>query len=325
MDDNDDNDENDNMLSLASFFDNERHKPPPYLLEIAAASSDSTAACEKIPLEQDSRDALGGRVWKASIFLRRWLEKEAEAGRDLLGGKTVLDVGAGIGLLGLACALRRININGSSSSSLPLPPPQLVVLTDQSDLLPLLSRNVETVWQRIQQTSEGISPPQCRVEVCPLDWREHGQGPETAALLEKLSLHHQQQEQEAKREKETNEAHRENGAYFDVILVADCVYYEDLYQPLIDTLAALAGPTTKVVICNDDGRTAAKGIEATTGQRWDEDFFFLFSHQFQTVKTEEDAEDREEEDHFFEVGSLLPPEEGGPFRLVLAQKSHEKG
>ena len=319
MDDNDDNGEKDNMLSLASFFDNERHKPPPYLLEIAAASGDSTAACETItiPLEQDSRDALGGRVWKASIFLRRWLEKEAVAGRDLLGGRTVLDVGAGIGLLGLACAVR--SINRSSSSSLPMPPPKLVVLTDQSHLLPLLSRNVETVRQRIQQTSETISPPphQCRVEVCPLDWREHGQGPETAALLEQLSLHVQQ---EVKREKETNEAHRENGAPFDVILVADCVYYEELYQPLIDTLAALSGATTKLVICNDDGRTAAKGIEATTGQRWDEEFFSLFSQQFQTVKTEEDAEDKEEEDHFFEVGSLLPLEDGGPFRLVVAQK-----
>lgn len=315
MDNNDDNDDKDNMLSLASFFENERHKPPPYLLEIGATPSDpnsAAAACEAIPLEQDSRDALGGRVWKASVFLRRWLEKEAEAGRDLLGGETVLDVGAGIGLLGLACAVRSININRSSSFSLPLPPPppRLVVLTDQSHILPLLTRNVETVRQRIQQRCEGVSSPQspqCRVKVCPLDWREHGQGPETAALLEQLSLHMQQ---EGDSEKESIQARRgkQNEPSFDVILVADCVYFKDLYRPLIDTLASLARPETKVVICNDDGRTSALAIEKTTGKRWDEDFFSLFFQQF-----------KKEEDHFFEAESGG----GGPFRLVVAQKKKD--
>jgi hypothetical protein len=141
-----------------------------------------------------------------------------------------------------------------------------------------------------------------------LDWREHGQGPETAALLEQLSLHIQQ---ERDSEKESSQARKgkQNEPFFDVILVADCVYFDELYRPLIDTLVPLAGETTKIVICNDDGRTAAKAIEATTGKRWDEEFFSLFFQQFQ-----------KEEDHFFEQGSLLPLSAGGPFRLVVAQK-----
>ena len=67
------------------------------------------------------------------LFLQRWLEQKKIA--ENLGGLAVLDVGAGIGALGLACAL-----------AWPVPP-AFVALTDKQCLMPLLRRNVEVDQQ----------------------------------------------------------------------------------------------------------------------------------------------------------------------------------
>lgn len=339
--------DDDAVASLENLFDDENQLPPPFPLRPLGAPSTMV-----IPLFQDARDALGGRVWKASLFLKRCLEQEKIT--PSLGGLAVLDVGAGIGALGLACALAR-----------PVPP-AFVALTDKQCLMPLLYRNVEVA----RLVADGASPDDavaiaaaaaagkisgaavlappveitamgkavvgggggidtyikikneerqvprdekgqekgekgggqrgaCRVVASPLDWLEHGNGPQSKALLHLL--------------------HAETGKrHFDLILVADCVYYPQLYRPLVEALAGMAGGETKVAIVNDDGRTDAAGVEKTTGRRWDEEFFDLLKEKFMWGK-EEGGKEGKGEDRLYPEAKK---EEGGggPFRVVVAKR-----
>jgi len=44
----------------------------------------------------------------------------------------------------------------------------------------------------------------------------------------------------------------------DVILLADCVYREEAFQPLVDTLVAMSKPTTEILFCYHKRRRADK-------------------------------------------------------------------
>ncbi|WFD27466.1 Protein-lysine N-methyltransferase efm6 [Malassezia nana] len=44
----------------------------------------------------------------------------------------------------------------------------------------------------------------------------------------------------------------------DVLLLADCVYREEAFQPLVDTLAAMSTPTTEILFCYHKRRRADK-------------------------------------------------------------------
>lgn len=320
--------DDDVAISLKSLFDDDRQIPPPFPLRPLAAPPGCI-----VPLHQDARDALGGRVWKASIFLKQWLEQKGFL--EKLRGLAILDVGAGIGALGLACALAR-----------PFPP-AFVAVTDKSSLLALLRRNVEVARERAATTGGhvpihipgshrkysggmqgGISGREeergeeeeeggegeggreseggqdrgregsCHLVACPLDWMERGHGSECTALIELL--------------------HAKTGKkHFDMILAADCVYYPHLYQPLVETLAAMAGENTRVVIANDEGRTDARGVEALAGRRWDEGFFEVFARWFVWGEEEREGEERGGEDRMYPA---MEEGGGGPFRVVVARK-----
>lgn len=266
-------------LGLGAFFD--RQAPPPAPLprfDDDGGSDNTSNAPAAIELRQDSRSALGGRVWCASLFLLRWLRRAH--GPAALAGAAVLDVGAGIGVLGLACACAAA-------------PPRAVVLTDQDCLLPLLEANAATV--RAALGLRGSAP---RVAVHRLDWLECGQGADTAAVAALAT---------------GPGGDGGGGGGFDWILVADCVYYQHLFAPLVATLAALAGGGTRVVVCNDDGRTSAAGVEAATGERWDAAFFRLLALEFEV-----------EEDRVYPVGGALGLD-GGPYRVVVCRHRRPRG
>ncbi|KAF3619661.1 hypothetical protein FXO37_33609 [Capsicum annuum] len=86
---------------------------------------------------------LGTTVWDASMVLVKFLERNCRKGRfspSKLRGKRVVELGAGCGVAGFGMALLGCD----------------VVSTDQTEVLPLLMRNVERNTSRIMQT---ISDP----------------------------------------------------------------------------------------------------------------------------------------------------------------------
>ncbi|KAG1668811.1 hypothetical protein FOA52_004905 [Chlamydomonas sp. UWO 241] len=108
-----------------------------------------------VRLQQNpASEHLGTTVWDASIVLAKYLEKNMRKGefsRPKLKGKRVLELGAGMGLGGIAFSMLGAD----------------VVLTDTVDVVPLLRRNCEANLGR------GVA----RVEE--LDWYQ----PEQAAQL----------------------------------------------------------------------------------------------------------------------------------------------
>jgi predicted nicotinamide N-methyase len=73
----------------------------------------------------------GGNVWNAVIVFSKWLEKNYGAGKhqDLWKGKTILELGSGTGMGGIACAQI---MKGASH----------IVLTDQAQVLSIIEENV---------------------------------------------------------------------------------------------------------------------------------------------------------------------------------------
>lgn len=146
---------------------------------------------------------LGTTVWDASMVLVKFLERNCRKGRfspSKLRGKRVIELGAGCGVAGFGMALLGCD----------------VVSTDQTEVLPLLMRNVERNTSRIMQT---ISDPDSfgSIQAAELDWG--------------------------------NETHIEAvGPPFDYIIGTDVVYAEHLLEPLLQTIIALSGPKTTILL-----------------------------------------------------------------------------
>ncbi|KAJ8551913.1 hypothetical protein K7X08_028356 [Anisodus acutangulus] len=146
---------------------------------------------------------LGTTVWDASMVLVKFLERNCRKGRfspTKLRGKRVIELGAGCGVAGFGMALLGCD----------------VVSTDQTEVLPLLMRNVERNTSRIMQT---ISDPDSfgSIQAAELDWG--------------------------------NETHiKAVGPPFDYIIGTDVVYAEHLLEPLLQTMIALSGPKTTILL-----------------------------------------------------------------------------
>lgn len=146
---------------------------------------------------------LGTTVWDASMVLVKFLERNCRKGRfspSKLRGKRVIELGAGCGVAGFGMALLGCD----------------VVSTDQTEVLPLLMRNVERNTSRIMQT---ISDPDSfgSIQAAELDWG--------------------------------NETHiKAVSPPFDYIIGTDVVYAEHLLEPLLQTIIALSGPKTTILV-----------------------------------------------------------------------------
>ncbi|KAK4709249.1 hypothetical protein R3W88_030174 [Solanum pinnatisectum] len=146
---------------------------------------------------------LGTTVWDASMVLVKFLERNCRKGRfspSKLRGKRVIELGAGCGVAGFGMALLGCD----------------VVSTDQTEVLPLLMRNVERNTSRIMQT---ISDPDSfgSIQAAELDWG--------------------------------NETHiKAVCPPFDYIIGTDVVYAEHLLEPLLQTIIALSGPKTTILL-----------------------------------------------------------------------------
>ncbi|RVW17551.1 hypothetical protein CK203_083499 [Vitis vinifera] len=112
---------------------------------------------------------LGTTVWDASMVFVKFLERNCRKGRfspSKLKGKHVIELGAGCGVAGFGKALLNMTLAVFLGMAL------LgcdVVSTDQTEVLPLLMRNVERNTSRIMQMNPG-SDSFGSVEVAELDW-----------------------------------------------------------------------------------------------------------------------------------------------------------
>ncbi|XP_062173221.1 uncharacterized protein LOC133878662 [Alnus glutinosa] len=146
---------------------------------------------------------LGTTVWDASLVFVKFLEKNCRKGRfcqSKLKGKRVIELGAGCGVAGFGMALLGCD----------------VVATDQTEVLPLLMRNVERNTSRILQMNPG-SDSFGSIKVEELDW---GNKDHIMAV----------------------------GPPFDYIIGTDVVYAEHLLEPLLQTISALSGPKTTLLL-----------------------------------------------------------------------------
>ncbi|XP_013173796.1 PREDICTED: protein-lysine methyltransferase METTL21D-like [Papilio xuthus] len=123
-------------------------------------------------------------VWDASLVLAKYLETICQEKPDFLSGTRVLELGSGLGVVGLTAATLGAQ----------------VTLTDLPEALPLLRLNISENKQKI-----GSMGGYAIAEV--LEWGDNNS-----------DIHKQE---------------------FDMVVLADCVYYEDAVEPLIQTLQNL--------------------------------------------------------------------------------------
>ncbi|XP_050667122.1 protein N-lysine methyltransferase METTL21D-like [Leptidea sinapis] len=129
-------------------------------------------------------------VWDASLVLAKYLEMMCHHKPDFLSGVRVLELGSGLGVVGLTAATLGAQ----------------VTLTDLPEALPLLRLNIAENKSKIVSMG-GYAIAESLV------WGDNNS--------------------EIKKQE------------FDMILLADCVYYEDAIDPLIETLQCLNNIITK--------------------------------------------------------------------------------
>ncbi|KAJ2451103.1 hypothetical protein EV183_003833 [Coemansia sp. RSA 2336] len=149
----------------------------------------------------------GAVVWNSSIVLSEYLARRTLSGWDLREAN-IVELGAGCGLVGIA--LHHLGA-------------KRVVLTDQSRLMRLLSRNIE----RNRMKPAGKQRKSTSRQSCPTgtllateyDW---GRAPEDPRILETTPV--------------------------DVVVVSDCVYHEAVVPLLVRTLQTVCGSRQDVPV-----------------------------------------------------------------------------
>ncbi|KAI5894215.1 S-adenosyl-L-methionine-dependent methyltransferase [Schizophyllum commune H4-8] len=148
-----------------------------------------------VRLKVDASPGCGGMHWPAGQTLGNYL---AWRGASALAGRTIVELGAGTGLVGFVAGA----LGGN------------VLITDQAPLLPLMRENT------------ALNGLEDRVKVAELNWGE----PLPEELQEKV----------------------------DMVLAADCVYFEPAFPLLVQTLFDLVHEDTEVLFCYKKRRKADK-------------------------------------------------------------------
>lgn len=148
-------------------------------------------------LKEDLKEGCGGQLWPAGMVLAKYMLRQH---RSSLVDKTILELGAGGGLVGLAVA------SGCELG------PSAIYITDQAPMLPLMEANV------------ALNNLSTVVRAAVLDWGVPA----------------------------SNDIPR----HPEVILAADCVYFEPAFPLLISTLDELLGPNSVCYFCFKKRRRA---------------------------------------------------------------------
>ncbi|CAA7260255.1 unnamed protein product [Cyclocybe aegerita] len=153
-----------------------------------------------ISLVVDASPGCGGLAWPAGQILASYL---VQKGPDYVKNKSILELGSGTGLVGLAVSVF---------------PETNVWITDQAPLLDIMKRNV--LLNNLKAT----------VTVAELNWS-------VSSLLPYVP---------------------EDIPRPDIILAADCVYFEPAFPLLVQTLSDLSDTSTKILFCYKKRRKADK-------------------------------------------------------------------
>ncbi|KAJ6107935.1 hypothetical protein N7523_009258 [Penicillium sp. IBT 18751x] len=177
--------------SNPDLFDVSDSLAPPRVNKLASTTTLNFDGLLKDPLylKEDLKDGCGGQLWPAGIFLAKYLLSHHSSD---LSGKTIVELGAGGGLVGLAVA------RGCKAAS-------PIYITDQQPMFSLMEDNIQ-----LNQLNSSVT-------ASILNWGE--------------PIPHHLPSQP------------------DVILAADCVYFEPAFPLLIATLQSLLGPDSICYFC----------------------------------------------------------------------------
>ncbi|KAJ8116282.1 hypothetical protein OPT61_g2259 [Boeremia exigua] len=162
-----------------------------------------------LKVHEDLKNGCGGQLWPAGMVLGKYMLRKH---RDDLAGKTIVELGAGGGLVGLAVAVG-CNVT------------EILHITDQDEMFELMKKNI------------ALNDLSGRVEASIYDW-----GQPTPANLPQ---------------------------HPDVILAADCVYFEPAFPLLQHTLKDIIGPNTVCYFCFKRRRRADLTFMKTAGKMFD--------------------------------------------------------
>lgn len=160
---------------------------------------DLLASSTPLLLHEDLHEGCGGQLWPAGMVLAKYM---LTCHKSLLG-QSIIEIGAGGGLVGLAVAL------GCEVDN-------KIWITDQIPMLALMKKNI---------TLNGLDE---RVGAEVYDW---GTPPPSNIL-------------------------RSGTEHPDIVLAADCVYFEPAFPLLLQTLEDLVGPSTTCYFCFKKRRKA---------------------------------------------------------------------
>ncbi|KAL1958077.1 hypothetical protein VTO42DRAFT_5117 [Malbranchea cinnamomea] len=172
---------------------------PPRELKLATTVSITFDGLLDPPLllREDPKDGCGGHIWPAGMQLSKYMLQKHRTG---LQGKTMVELGAGSGLVGLAVA-KGCHVDGP------------MYITDQAPMIPLIEYNIQL---------NGLSDGQ--VHAALLDWGD----------LQTLNSFPRP----------------------DIVLAADCVYFEPAFPLLLQTLEELLRGETVCYFCFKKRRKA---------------------------------------------------------------------
>ncbi|EON62862.1 hypothetical protein W97_02087 [Coniosporium apollinis CBS 100218] len=149
-----------------------------------------------LKLQEDLAEGCGGQLWPAGMVLSKYLLRNH---RNTMKGRTIVELGAGGGLVGLAVALG-CNVDKN------------LLITDQKPMFALMQQNIT------------LNNLQGRVEADIYDW---GEAPPPSVPT-----------------------------HPDIILAADCVYFEPAFPLLQRTLQDLIGERSVCFFCFKKRRRA---------------------------------------------------------------------
>ncbi|KIW91435.1 uncharacterized protein Z519_08331 [Cladophialophora bantiana CBS 173.52] len=155
-------------------------------------------------LHEDLQEGCGGQLWPAGMVLAKYMLRYHRT--SSLRGKSVVEIGAGGGLVGLAVAL-----------GCEIDKEQKIFITDQMPMLALMGKNI--ALNRLED----------KVVAEIYDW---GTSPPSSILSPGGAQHP------------------------DIVLAADCVYFEPAFPLLLQTLSDLIGPETTCYFCFKKRRKA---------------------------------------------------------------------
>eukprot|EP00164_Ancoracysta_twista_P009102 GFYU01013374.1.p1 GENE.GFYU01013374.1~~GFYU01013374.1.p1 ORF type:complete len:303 (-),score=67.69 GFYU01013374.1:149-949(-) len=174
----------------------------------------------KVVTIAQNNQCTGTILWTATIQMAKYMEHHHHPnGANSLADKNVMELGCGTGFLGIVTAAQGAQC----------------VLTDLPDVIGLTKENVSN-------NSNVITTPPGDTIILPYTWGET----DVNTFKQQLS-----DERKSKGLGEVGE--------FDLVIACEVIYTKELVQPLLDTLLAVTGPSTRVLYAADTrGREGVK-------------------------------------------------------------------